>query len=84
MQVTDDQQRQTRFNAPHCGFDWKRPRSVWLESTKPVFFDFGDDDVLLRLMVYNTYGDRVLRCVQYVSKQDVIESNGGIVIRRFA
>jgi hypothetical protein len=62
----------------HHLFDWKRPRSVWFESQKPVYFDFGSETAfLLRLEVYRMYGDRALWCVQYVPKQFVIESNGG-------
>ncbi len=30
------------------------------------------------IMVYRTYFGRVLRCIQYVSKRDLIESNGGV------
>ncbi len=62
----------------HHLFDWKRPRSVWFESQKPVYCDFGSDDFLLQLKVYRTYGDRPLWCVQYVSKQFIIQSNGGV------
>jgi hypothetical protein len=68
---------QESYNGHHM-FDWKWPHSVWLESTKPVFLDFGSDDYLLRLMVYRSYVGRVLRCIQYISKRDLIESNGGV------
>jgi hypothetical protein len=62
----------------HHMFDWIRPRSVWFDATKPVFFDFGQNDLLVRLAIYDTYSDRPLSCVQYVSKRKVIESNGGV------
>jgi hypothetical protein len=62
----------------HHMFDWVRPRSVWYESAKPVFFDLGFGNVLLRLMVYKTYVGRILWCIQYVSTKDLIESNGGV------
>jgi competence protein CoiA len=62
----------------HHMFDWKRPRSVWFESKRPVFFHFAHENLLLRLSSYPTYGSRVFRCVQFVAKQEVIESNGGV------
>lgn len=81
--VSEEWEEETRENIEqhyvgHHMFDWKRPRSVWFDSTKPVFFDFGHDDLLVRLLVYDTYRGRVFRCVQYVSKWDIIESNGGL------
>ena len=35
----------TEVDEAYCGhhqYDWIRPRGVWLESTCPVFIDFGD------------------------------------------
>jgi ssDNA-binding Zn-finger/Zn-ribbon topoisomerase 1 len=48
----------------HHLFDWVRPRTVWYESSVPVFIDFGDE-FLWNLQIYD---DRGLRCVQVVSK----------------
>ena len=62
----------------HHLFDWERPRTVWFGCKAPVFLDMGSKDFLLRLLVYRTYGDCPLWCVQYVSKRLVIESNGGV------
>ena len=60
----------------HHVFMWKNPRSVWFESTKPVFIDFGGDE-LWRLMYYDTTG---LKCVKKVSKTSLIEKNGGCYV----
>ena len=62
----------------HHMFDWKHQRSVWFESKKDVYFDFGSEEFLLKIMIYRTYGDRALPCVQYVSRQFMVESNGGV------
>lgn len=61
----------------HHMFEWKRPRSVWFDTRKPVYMDFGSDRFLLQLKVYQTYGERSLWCIQYTSKQMIIESCGG-------
>jgi competence protein CoiA len=57
----------------HHVFVWKRPRQVWAEATKPVFFDFGGAE-LWRLMEYRYLG---LNCVKKISKASLIEKNGG-------
>lgn len=57
----------------HHLFFWKNPRTVWFQSTKPVFIDFGDED-LWRLMDYDIRG---LKCVRKISKAALIEKNGG-------
>jgi competence protein CoiA len=64
----------------HHLFDWNHPRTVWYESKKPVYFDFGSAEFLFQLQVYQRYGDWPLRCVQKVYKQHIIESNGGVYI----
>jgi competence protein CoiA len=53
----------------HHQFEWVRPRTVWFESTAPVFLDFGDD-TLWHLQEY----DPNIRCVQRVPKQKLIET----------
>ena len=60
----------------HHKFIWKNPRSVWFESTKPVFIDFGGDE-LWHLMDYDSTG---LKCVKKVSKASLIEKNGGCYV----
>ena len=57
----------------HHLFLWKHPRSIWFQSKKPVFIDFGGDE-LWRLMTYDSRG---LMCVRRVSKAALIEKNGG-------
>jgi hypothetical protein len=61
----------------HHLYDWKRPRTVWYESTKRVLLDFGFEDSLMELQTYRVYGAFALPCVQYVSKRELIESYGG-------
>lgn len=53
----------------HHQFEWVQPRTVWFESTVPVFLDFGQD-TLWRLQEY----DSNMRCVQRVSKQQLIQT----------
>jgi hypothetical protein len=60
----------------HHIFLWKNPRSVWFQSEKPVFIDFGGDE-LWRLMNYDSRG---LKCVRRISKATLIEKNGGCYI----
>ncbi len=83
--VNEDGEEETRERIEqhyvgHHMFDWIRPRSVWFDATKPVFFDFGHDDLLVRLTVYDTDAAGGFRCVQYVSKASLIESNGGVLL----
>lgn len=54
----------------HHQFDWKRPRHVWFDAEKPVFFDFGDD-FLYKLLFY--YPDKKMRCVKRINKSFFIE-----------
>jgi competence protein CoiA len=61
----------------HHMFDWKHPRTVWLESNKPVYFDFGLKEHLVKLGVYQRQFERDLPFAQYVSKRELIESIGG-------
>ena len=57
----------------HHVFVWKKPRQVWAEATKPVFFDFGGAE-LWRLMEYKYLG---LNCVRKISKASLVQKNGG-------
>ena len=57
----------------HHFFKWVRPRAVWFEATAPVFLDFGQDE-LLWMQIYDELGQR---CVQRISKNVLIEKNGG-------
>lgn len=57
----------------HHFFEWKRPRSIWLQAEAPVFFDFGGDFIFW----LQTYDDTGQRCVQRISKQKFIEKYGG-------
>jgi hypothetical protein len=53
----------------YCGhqqYDWVRPRRIWLDSTCPVYIDFGDE-CLLRLETYDESG---LLCVFRISKMN--------------
>jgi hypothetical protein len=56
----------------HHLFRWERPRQVWMEASAPVFFDFGTHE-LFRLMRYPP----ISWCVQRISKQALVEKNGG-------
>jgi len=49
-------------------FDWVKPRSTWLESTKPVFIDFGEDT----LVKIEVYGWQQLVCIRKISKSQFI------------
>lgn len=62
----------------HHLFIWKNPRSVWFQSAKPVFIDFGGDEIW-RLMDYDFRG---LKCVRKISKATLIEKNGGHYVPR--
>jgi competence protein CoiA len=63
---------QTTYVGHHL-FVWKKPRSVWFQSTKPVFIDFGENE-LWRLMDCDFRG---LKCIRKISKEVLIERNGG-------
>ncbi|MCC7248822.1 MAG: hypothetical protein IT473_09385 [Lysobacter sp.] len=58
----------------HHFFCWKRPREVWYSATAPVFIDFGGKE-LFRLGRYRPSTQWV---AQRISKQALIEKNGGI------
>jgi competence CoiA-like predicted nuclease len=59
----------------HHLYDWIRPRTVWYESSKKVYIDFGGE-LLWNLQKYD---DRGLLCVQAVIKQRFIyETTGDI------
>lgn len=57
----------------HHSFKWSKPRTVWFESTMPVFLDFGTDE-LFSLQIYDDTG---MRCVRRISKEALIFKNGG-------
>lgn len=48
----------------HHQYDWVRPRTTWLDASRPVYIDFGND-YLVKLGVYDDSG---LRCIRLVSK----------------
>lgn len=54
--------------AGHHQYDWVRPRRTWLDATRPVYIDFGDES-LVRL---ETYDDSGLACVRLVAKRKFI------------
>lgn len=60
----------------HHVFLWKNPRNIWFQSEKPVFIDFGGDE-LWRLMDYDSRG---LKCIRRISKAALIEKNGGYYV----
>ena len=60
----------------HHFFTWKKPRSVWFDSTMPVFFDFGDE-TLLRLCQYGNSGQW---CVRRIGKRALVVKNGGVYL----
>lgn len=49
---------------------WKKPREVWLRSTRLTFLDFGSDE----MWVVRRYGPEKLFCLQRASKQALISS----------
>lgn len=56
----------------YCGhhqYDWVRPRKAWLESTCPVYIDFGDN-LLVKLDTYDASG---LPCIQYVAWEKLVQ-----------
>jgi competence protein CoiA len=57
----------------HHLFIWKNPRNIWFQAEKPVFIDFGGDE-LWRLIEYDFRG---LMCVRRISKIALVEKNGG-------
>jgi competence protein CoiA len=52
----------------HQQYDWVRPRRTWLDATRPVYIDFGEE-YLLRLDIYDESG---LRCVYRIAKQKFV------------
>lgn len=52
----------------HHQFDWVRPRQAWLESTCPVYIDFGEPN-LVRLEKYDAYQ---MPCIRYVAKEQFV------------
>jgi len=55
--------------AGHHLFDWIHPRVVWFQAQCPVYFDFGSETFVLRLIAYEFYDDVPLWCVQYCAKK---------------
>jgi hypothetical protein len=62
------QERVEEVYRGHHQYDWVRPRQTWLETTCPVYIDFGDDR-LVRLETYDASG---LRCVRLISKRKFV------------
>ena len=58
----------------HHFFHWERPRSVWFNSTKPVYFDFGDEFLYL----LQQYDDRGLMAVQKWGRA-IVQTWGGAI-----
>jgi hypothetical protein len=71
--VHEIQDQITKEYRGHHLYDWVRPRTVWFESTKKVFIDFGDE-LLWNLQIYDNRG---LPCVQAVSKIRFLRESGG-------
>jgi competence protein CoiA len=68
----------------HHQYDWVRPRQAWLESTCPVYIDFGDD-FLVKLEIYD---ESNLPCIRYVAKRKfvhdvMIETDARAIATRF-
>ncbi len=61
----------TEYRGHHL-YDWVNPRSVWYESNKKVYIDFGDE-YLWNLQIYDNRG---LPCVQAVSKTRFLSETG--------
>ena len=62
----------------HHLFDWKSPRHLWFNTSKPVYIDLcAKRRFLLRLEKYRVYDDYTLWCVRRISKRLIIESHGG-------
>ena len=58
----------------HHLFHWVRPRDVWFQATKPVFFDFGDDYLWRLEMRHVEHGVRTIRRTM---KTHLALKNGG-------
>ncbi|MGF1879188.1 hypothetical protein L4D77_28445 [Photobacterium frigidiphilum] len=56
-------------HAGHFFYEWKRPKHVWLNATKPVYLDFGKD-ILWKLMRFNDYSSF---CIQAHRKKEFLE-----------
>lgn len=57
----------------HFLFEWKRPRTVWYHSKKPVFIDFGKG-ILWKLMRFNKHS---AFCIQAHMKEEFLAMYGG-------
>jgi hypothetical protein len=58
----------------HYLFDWRRPRSVWYQASKPVYFDFQGAD----LWELQRYDDDGLLAVRRHDKSSFVTALGGI------
>ncbi|MBD2682192.1 MULTISPECIES: competence protein CoiA [Nostoc] len=58
----------------HHLFHWKNPRTIWYQSKKSVFIDFGG--TLLWLL--QKYDESGLMCIKKINKADFIRENGGV------
>jgi hypothetical protein len=78
VEIHGDHSIQKFIDDTHVGhylFAWKKPRTVWFRSARPVFFDFGQD-VIWRLQRFNA---RSAYCLEAVSKVQFISRYGGTV-----
>lgn len=57
----------------HHIYDWTRPRTVWFESNKRIFIDFGEEN----LWELVTYDKRGLKCVRQHNKEHFINKANG-------
>lgn len=76
VEIHGDHRIQDFIDATHVGhylFAWKKPRTVWFRSAKPVFFDFGHE-VIWRLQRFNAHS---AYCLQAVRKAEFIGGYGG-------
>ena len=61
-----------RYRGEHL-FSWKNMRRIWFKATKPVFFDFGDNNLYQLLSCH----ENRLWYIKITSKKLFVESNGG-------
>lgn len=76
VEVYGSHRIQNFIDETHVGhrlFAWKKPRTVWFRSARPVFFDFGGD-VIWRLRKFNSHS---AYCLEAVSKAHFIGCYGG-------
>ncbi len=60
-------------NSEFYFYYWERPREVWYDAIKPVFFDFNDE----YLYLLKKYPRQRFKCLRGILKKELIEKNGG-------